>query len=153
MLVDFIEGIHFHQFQILLQQPGWYHPHALCWRCIFCNNESLISSVIGYIFNTSCDEVWKKTSPGDGRSSHSSVGITIMRLHDASLTLTNVFFSSIRGLAPIFFLIRFSERLCILFYFCLYRSLIVPCIVSFFSTIISGDEVKVYSGFLFIVFF
>ena len=108
--------------------------------------------MIGSIFNTSCDEVWQNMSPGYGESSHYLVGIPIMRLHDASLTFTNVFFSSVRGFAPIFFLIRFSECLCILFEFFLFRVLIVPFIVYFFYTIISVDEVKVYSGFLFIVF-
>ena len=66
-------------------------------------------------------------STGDGSSSHYSVGIPVMRLHYAYLTFPNVFlFYSIRGLAPRFFLIHFSECFCILFVFCLCIALIVP---------------------------
>ena len=49
-------------------------------------------SIMGSIFNTYCDDVWKKMSPVDGGLSHFLVEIPIMRLHDASSTLTNVFF-------------------------------------------------------------
>ena len=49
-------------------------------------------SIMGSICKNYCDEVWENMSPGDRVSYHSSVGIPIMRLHDASSTFTNVFF-------------------------------------------------------------
>ena len=48
--------------------------------------------VMDYIWKTSFDEVWKNTIPVYGRSPHYLVDIPIMRLHDTSLTFTNVFF-------------------------------------------------------------
>ena len=36
MLINFREGTNFYQFRILLQQPGWYLPHALHWHCLCC---------------------------------------------------------------------------------------------------------------------
>ena len=56
-------------------------------------NISLDSSVMGYISKTSFDKVWKNISPGDGRSCHSLVVMTIMILHDASSASINVFCS------------------------------------------------------------
>ena len=36
MLNDCKVGTHFHKYWILLQQPGWYIPHALCYNCVCC---------------------------------------------------------------------------------------------------------------------
>ena len=60
---------------------------------LLCNNASLVLSVTGSFYKTYSDEVWHNIIPGDGRSSHSSVGITIMILHYSSLTFTNLFCS------------------------------------------------------------
>ena len=63
------------------------------------------------------------------------------------------FFSfSIRRLVPIFSLLSFPECLCIIFELFLCGAFIFSCIVTFFSTIVSGDMVKFYLGGLFILF-
>ena len=49
--------------------------------------------LIGSVCGTSCVEVAHNMSPGDGGSTHSSVGDPIMRLHEASLIFTNDFWS------------------------------------------------------------
>ena len=90
--------------------------------------------------------------PGYGRSSHSSLGVPSMRLHYAFSTFTIFFYSAIRGLVPIFTLLFLPECFCILFEIFLCRAFIVTCIVNILSTIISGDVIKVSSGFLFILF-
>ena len=52
---------------------------------------SWASTVLVSIWRTSCDEVWLSMIPVDGILSHYLVGITIMRLNDASSTFTNGF--------------------------------------------------------------
>ena len=64
---------------------------------LLCNNASLVLSVTGSFYKTYFDEVWHNIIPGDGRSSHSSVGIPIMRLHDLFLNFINVFCSPPSG--------------------------------------------------------
>ena len=76
--------------------------------------------------------------------------------HETSWCIFNIYqcFSSyIRGIVSVFFLLRFSEYFCVLFEICLCISLLVPRIGSLFSTVITGDVVKVYLGFIFLVFF
>ena len=53
--------------------------------------------LIGSVCGTSCVEVWKNMSPGDGGSPHSSVRDPVMKLHEASLTSTNDFCSPPTG--------------------------------------------------------
>ena len=53
----------------------------------------LISSVCV----TSCVEVWQNMRPGDVSSPHFLVGAPIMRLHEASFTFTNDFWSPTPG--------------------------------------------------------
>ena len=36
MLIDCQKGTNFHQCRILIHNPGWYLPHALCWCCVCC---------------------------------------------------------------------------------------------------------------------
>ena len=36
MLIDFWEDNRFYQYRILLQKPGWYLLHTLCWDFVFC---------------------------------------------------------------------------------------------------------------------
>ena len=104
MLIDCREDTNFNQYRILMQQPGWYLPHSLCWSCVCCAIDIYIdSSVMVSILNNSCDDVWKNVSPGYGISSHSLVGIPIMRLYDASSAFTNFFASPPSGgLIPYF---------------------------------------------------
>ena len=46
-------------------------------------------------------------SPGDGRSSHPSVGFLIMRLYDVSLTFNNVFVLLHQGACSRIFFVSF----------------------------------------------
>ena len=103
---------------------------------------------MGSICKTSCDEVYNNISIRNRRLYYSPVAMPIMRLYDASSALTNAFFSSfIRVLDIIFSLLNFSECFCILFEFCLCRAFNVSHILTFFSTIITGDVVNISSGF------
>ena len=64
--------------------------HIMLELRLLCENYFWDSSVLAYICNNVCDEVWYNMRPEGGRSSHSLVGMSIMRLHDASSTFTNV---------------------------------------------------------------
>ena len=52
---------------------------------------------IGSVCGTSCVEFWNNMRPGYGTFPHSSVEDAIMRLHEASLTFTNAFWSPLIG--------------------------------------------------------
>ena len=86
-----------HQFQSILASTAESRMVSptkimLALRLLRKNNYWTLS-VMGSIFKTSCDEVWKNMSPGDGILSHSLEGMPILRLHDESSTFTNVFCS------------------------------------------------------------
>ena len=110
--------------------------------CFLCQNAYLISSVIGYVCKTSCDEVWQNMSPGDEKSSHYLVGIITMILHDESWTFTNVF-SILQWACSQIFLDSFFWMLIHNLWFFLCIAPIVTSIVYFFSTSIAGDMFKV----------
>ena len=67
-----------------------YHTRNVLAMQLLCENNFWDSSVLSFIYKYSCNEVWNNMSLGYGLSSHSSVGIHIMRLHDSYLTFTNV---------------------------------------------------------------
>ena len=78
------------------------------------------------------------------RSSHYLVVMLMMIMHNASSNFTNGFLpSSIRGVVPRFYLLRYSEFFYILFEICKSILFVVPRIVIFLPTIIAGDMVKV----------
>ena len=144
----------YHKLRLLLQQPGWYTPQELYWRCVCCAIIIfLISSLIGPICKNSFDEVWQNTSTRDGRSLHSLVGIPIMGLHYSSMTFVNFFGYLPPGDLLLHFLALFLLMLLRPLWVFLCRALVVPCIVSFFSTIIASDVVKASLGFLIIIIF
>ena len=108
-------------------------------------DDSLVSSVLAYIFKTACYELLQNMSPGYEILSHSLVGMHIMRMHNASSTCTN-FLSPYpsEGLFLYIFLFHFYECLCILFKLRLGGALTIY--LSFTLTIIAGDVVKVPLG-------
>ena len=92
--------------------------------------------------------------PGDGSSPHSSVGDTIMRLHEASLTFTSAFWSPPPGgLLDDFSCLICYESLCTFFEPSLSWEIIVPSIMTFFYTVVAGDTVKISPGYLLLLFF
>ena len=77
--------------------------------------------------------------------------------HETAWCIINIqqyflLYSSIRGIVPIFSLFHIPECFWILFDICLCGAFIVYLIVNFHTTTITSDVVKVYLGFLFILF-
>ena len=151
MLIDCWEVSNFHQSRFCCsRQDGISHTHYVGVECFVRERFSYFISDGLHLQ----DFLWgglKNMSPGYGRSSHSLLSITTMRLHDTSLTFT--FFGSplSGGLLPDF-LASFLWMLLHPLWVFICRALILPRIVYFFSTIIIGDVVKVSLGFLIIVF-
>ena len=56
---------------------------------LLCENDSWHLHLLDSIWNTTYDEVWQNRSSVDEISSHSLVGMVVMRLHDASSTFNN----------------------------------------------------------------
>ena len=111
------------------------------------------SSVMGSIFKTSRDEIYTNMSTGDGISYHYLVGMPIIRLHDASSSLTDFFVILLHegGWSRILLASFFWMLLHPLWVF-LCRSLAVSRVATFPPKIIAGDVVKICFGGLVVVF-
>ena len=119
MLFDFWEGTNFHQYRILLQHPGWYLPHALCWSCVRCAKNFFDFISDGFHLQYF---LWWGLAKHESRRWYIIPFIGGNYHHETKLCILNIdqcilFSSSIRGLVPIFSLISFSECFCIFFEF------------------------------------
>ena len=139
----------------MLQQPLWYLSHALYWH-FFVVQETLLNFI--------CDGFHLKDFLLWGLSKHDSSRWYIIPFssgydhHETAWCILIIsqrflFSSYIRGIFPIFSLFRLPDCFCILFDPRLCGSFTASRIVTFSSTIISGDVVKVSLRVLFILFF
>ena len=117
-------------------------------------NTSCALFVMASICKTSCDEVLKKLSKEMGDHTILWWGCPpwYWTMHPQNSPIF-LFSSSIRGLVSRFYLFDITECFCIFFDLCLCVSITVSLIVTLPPTIFAGDVVKVYLGFLFILFF
>ena len=111
--------------------------------------------VMHSIFKTYCDDFWKNVIPVDGRSSHSLVGMPIMRLHDASSTFMSVFFLFLhqRGCSYIVPASYFWMLLYPLWYFHMYSIHCFPHSEPFFHNPLGWCDHGFFRGFVYPLFF
>ena len=81
-----------------------------------------------------------------GGGSHHETARSVFGIHQCFLV------SSARGFVGRFLLLHFSESLCILFKPGLSWAIVVPIIMTFFSTVVAGDVVQICPGYLILLF-
>ena len=148
MLIDCGEDTNFHQCQILLQQPGWYLPHTLCWRCVCCAI-TLLGLYLWWLTSARVPAMWSRKKLDQEMRDHPIprwVCPSLYCMMHPQHSPIFLFSSSIRGLVTIFSLLRLSELFCILFEICPCRAFTVSHIVTVFFAIIVGGVIKVSSG-------
>ena len=154
MLIYCQEDTNFHQYWLLIHQPGWYLPHTLCWNCV-CYTRTLLGI---YLLLVPSARLLVMRS---GRTLFKDMGdCPIPRwrwpswdcMIHTQRSPVFLFSSSITGLVPRFSLRHISEWFCILFALCMCRAFTVYHLATLFYTINAGDVIKVFPGDLFILF-
>ena len=110
MLIYCWQDTIFHQYQILLQQPVWYLPHALCWNYVCCER-TIIGLYLWWVTSTRLlIMIYKKNEPIRwdiiplcGGDAHHETAWLILNIHQCLLLS-----SSIRGVVTVFSLLNIT---------------------------------------------